>query len=130
MEDFSKRDKRGRVMFRLVRKTLGVVFLAILAIFAVRASWGMYERFNQAVESQEGAQERLALLIAKKEKVEDEVEHLDSARGIEAQVRERYGVARPGEGRIEIVRNSTSTASVVNEPGNPIIKFFKALWPF
>jgi hypothetical protein len=53
---------------------------------------------------------------------------LSSLRGVEAEVRERYGVARPGEGKIEIVRNSKGEDIQGLEDGNIFIRVFRSLF--
>lgn len=130
MEDFSKRRAKSQVLLRFLLRGGGVLLLGFVAVTMVRASYNMYGKFTEAAEAQQGAQDRLTLLVAQKEQVGAAVEAFDSPRGIEAEVRERYGVARPGEGRIEIVRETPTTSLRTLQGNNLLVRIFEALWPF
>lgn len=101
-----------------------------IAFIAVRGTYNMYDKFSQAAEARESAEERLTQLEAQKTQVTTAVEAFDSTRGIEEEVRERYGVARPGEGRIEIVRDVSTTSPGTSAQENILLRLFRALWPF
>ena len=55
-------------------------------------------------------------------------EALASMRGVEAGVRERYGVARPGEGQIDIIRREATSTIPRNEQPNVFVKIFRAIF--
>jgi cell division protein FtsB len=72
----------------------------------------MYQKFAEASGAHEAAQEELAALKERHAQVEAAVASLSSERGLEAEIRNRFGVAREGEGEIKIVRDEE-----VKEPG-------------
>jgi len=88
----------------------------------------MYGKFTAASEADANAQVELAELKNQQTQVGAAAKSLSSSRGIEAGVRERYGVARPGEGQIDIVRRQATTS--VESQGGPGIftKIFRALF--
>src|SRR6202142_4330890 len=108
MRDFSKR--RGTEVRRFVQTLGWVLLLLIIAVVAVRAAWGMYDKFAEAAASDDISQKELATLQAQQAQVSASVDSFSTSRGLEAQVRERYGVVKPGEGQIQIVRDSSSTS--------------------
>ncbi len=58
-----------------------------------------------------------------------QVAALNSPEGQEAQLRQSYGVAVPGEGEIQIIREEpTTTAPTSESSGNVIVNIFKALF--
>ncbi|MEK7613017.1 MAG: hypothetical protein AAB449_02640 [Patescibacteria group bacterium] len=131
MQDFSKRHSQSSFLIRFALRFVGVLALVLVALVAVRASYNMYGKFAQAADAGKNAEARLAMLIEQKSQVGAAVESFDSPRGVEAEVRQRYGVARPGEGRIEIVRDAASSSALhKNQSSNIFVRMFEALWPF
>jgi len=102
----------------------GVLVLAAASFVAARAAWDMYGKFAAASQARTDAEVELAQLQEQYAHVETEVASLNTERGVEAAVRERYGVAKPGEGEIDIVRQSpTSTAATAGQDS-----WFARLW--
>lgn len=123
MRDFKKRRTRGSEILRVSLGFLGIMALATVAFMASRAAWGMYGKFAAASAARFEAETKLKELEAREAKIRAEVSALSSERGIEAAVRERYGVAKPGEGQIAIVRQSTSSEAIPVKAG-----FLEKLW--
>jgi cell division protein FtsB len=123
MRDFKKRRTLGSEILRVFLGTLGVLALAALAFFAGRATWDMYGKFAAAASARADAEAELAELRGRQERIRTDVDALSSERGVEAAIRERYGVAKPGEGQIAIVRSATSSEPFKSETG-----VFEKLW--
>jgi cell division protein FtsB len=109
MQDFRKRRNMKAEILRVAMGSAGVVALAAVAFFGVRGAYNMYGKFVAASEARTSAQAQLASLQAQYNSVNTQVEELSSPEGVEAQVRERYGVAKPGEGEIDIVTEPPTT---------------------
>ena len=124
MSDFRKRRGIGGEWLRLLLASAGVLALAALAFMGARAAWGMYGKFAVASEAHQAAEAQLLQLKGQHERVEGKVDTLSSERGVEAEVRERYGLSRPGEGQITIVRPQGSTTAEVAGQGG----FWEGLW--
>ncbi|MBC7836952.1 septum formation initiator family protein [Acetobacteraceae bacterium] len=77
----------------------------------MRGAWNMYGRFATASLERQASEQELAALEARNAQVAAAVGNLSSERGVEAEVRERYGVAKPGEGKIEIIRDEGEVES-------------------
>lgn len=131
MQDFSKRQIKTQIVVRFFRSIAGVLVLGVIAFVAARAAYNMYGKFAQAQEASKQSEERLEDLEKQKAQVSVAVDSFDSRRGLEAEIRKRYGVAKPGEGKIEIVREAASTSpSSTFVPQNLLERIFNALWPF
>ncbi len=105
-----------------------MLLLLVITFIAARATWGMYGKFAEAAESDERAHKELATLEAQQAQVKASVDSFTSNRGVEAQVRERYGVVKPGEGQIQIVRDSASTTPRSSQDKNIFIRLWGALF--
>src|SRR6185312_7650259 len=108
MRDFAKRGRKADTV-RFMKSVAWLAVLFVITILAVRGAWGMYGKFAEAAQSDELAHKELADLKEQQAQVNASVDSFTNDRGLEAQVRERYGVVKPGEGQIQIVRDSSTT---------------------
>jgi|GEM_PF-524527 len=116
MRDF-KRDRsvrsgkgdRRRQYLRMVVGLGAMALLALVAVGSARAAWGMYQKFAEASSADASAQGELTTMQAQYGSVSTTVEQLGTSRGLEAAIRQRYGVGKPGEGEIDIVRQASSS---------------------
>ena len=115
MMGFKKRRTTQAELLRIVGGTLGVLALAALAFVAVRGAYGMYGKFAEAAAARAGAESQLAELQGRYASVKADVDAFSTDRGVEAALRERYGVAKPGEGQIDIVRQASTTEPVLQQ---------------
>jgi cell division protein FtsB len=130
MRDFTKRgSRRGNLVRRFYLGALVVAILGFVTFNAVHAAWGMYGKFAEAASGNDAAQQNLTQLKEQEAGVEAEVASLSSKEGQEAQLRQSYGVALPGEGEIQIVHAVSSTSvSKVAAPGNFFMRTLRALF--
>lgn len=111
VNEFRKRRNLKRELPRVVMGCLGIIALGGLTFMAARAAWDMYGKFAAASQARSDAEVQLAQLQTQYAHVEAQVKALNTERGIEAAVRERYGVAKPGEGEIDIVHSASTSQS-------------------
>ena len=116
MREFKKRRTAGAELLRITLGGAGILALAGITVIASRATWDMYGKFAEAAAARAGAESQLQDLQTRYQKIDSDVKTLSSDRGKEWTLRERYGVARPGEGQISIVRQATSTEVLRQEP--------------
>jgi hypothetical protein len=129
MEDLSKRRfRRGREILRFAGAAAALVALFLLTILAGRAAWGMYGKFVEASERHGMAQVALGEAQQKEERIATAVAALESERGVEAEIRSRFGLARPGEGEIKIVRSAEDEAVTPRGQKNIFVRIWEALF--
>lgn len=128
MQDYRRRRAGRQDVTRAGLGVLGVLVLALVAFMAVRGAWGMYAKFAAASSADAAAQAQLETLRSQVSMVGASAEALASERGVEAGVRERYGVARPGEGQIDIIRREATTTPARAAEPNIFVKIFRALF--
>ena len=109
MRDFKKERGLSRRYLRMGLGLAGTLVLLLVAFAVTRAAWGMYGKFAEAAAARSDEEAQLVELEARYNEVKSNVTEFESPRGVEAQVRERYGVVRPGEGQITIVRTASTT---------------------
>lgn len=117
MRDFKKNRGTTHEIFNFFALCAGTAVVMLIAGLAGRAAWDMYTKFVVASRANDAAQTELAQLESQYVRVSAAVENFETARGEEGEIRERFGVAKPGEGFIQIVRNGTTTDAAQN-PAN------------
>jgi cell division protein FtsB len=129
MREFNRPKNKNAIVVSFLTRGAGVLFLLILAIVSVKGTWEMYNKFSEAIDGEGAAKSDLASLQAQQAQVGAAVVSLSTDRGVEAQMRERYGVAKPGEGEIDIVQSATSTDVVTPAPQeNLFMRIVKGLF--
>lgn len=123
MREFKKRRTASAEYLRVTLGVAGIAALLFIAFAMSRAAFNMYGKFAAAAAARSSAEAQLQELKAREAAIAADVEKLSTERGLEAAIRERYGVARPGEGEITIVRNESTSEAVRPERG-----FFESLW--
>ena len=108
MRAFKQRRSYRAELTRLYLKGAGVVLLLVVTLGMMHAAWGMYTKSAEASKGQEEVEAQLKGLQAQQSGITASLGELATERGVEAQVRERYGVVKPGEGEIVIVRDAAT----------------------
>jgi cell division protein FtsB len=130
MREFNRRRSRREEIVRFSTRAAGALVLLLVTFMAVRAAWGMYGKFASSAAADEAAQQNLASLQKQEAQVSGAVGSLSSDRGVEAQIRQRYGVAKPGEGEIQIVTDSASSSPPAASSENIFVRIFHAIFPW
>lgn len=102
--------------------------LFLLTVVAARAAWSMYDTFKISVEARESAEGQLATLTSDSARLSAEVAAFDTEAGMEREMRERFGVALPGEGEIRIVRDEASSSPNATAQQNLFMRVLHSLF--
>lgn len=83
----------------------------VLILFLANATWGLYGKMAEAKRLEDAAAENKAGLVTRKADLEATLDQLATARGVEAEIRSRYPLVKPGEQEFVLVDAETSIAS-------------------
>jgi len=111
MREFKKRRSERQEWVRVLAGVGGVLVLFVVTLYAAHAAWGMFGKFRAASRGQEDAQAELGNLQVQKDKLARSLTSISTLDGQEKELRERFGVARPGEGEIHIVHDAATTSN-------------------
>jgi cell division protein FtsB len=102
--------------------------LLFISSATVKAAWEMYQTFDVASKERSSTETELEVLRKEHTTMTASLAEFSTDRGVEAAVRERFGVVKPGEGEIRIVR--TKSIEPVEEVAgdNPFSRLFGALF--
>jgi cell division protein FtsB len=92
LQFYQKRSLRGWLHTPVALGILGIIILFMMSV--------VYQRYSieqEMVERREEAEAHLKELESRRADLEKKVEYLSNERGIEAEMRRNFDVARPGE---------------------------------
>lgn len=105
-----------------------------LLFFTLLIFWSAYDRYLVAKEMSEkrlALEEEMANLEERKVSLSKEVEYLSSDRGVEAEMRRQFDIAREGEQVVIILDDEKATSATTSlnkpkdsEPARPWYKFW------
>jgi cell division protein FtsB len=128
MRQYKKEQHVSQTILKFFAMAGGTLLLFLLSVVVVKAAWGMYGTFKVAVEAREGAEKQLALLKSDEARLSSSVAGYDTSAGVERELRERFGVVKPGEGVIEIVRDQGTSTPQSDAPQNMLTRVFRSLF--
>lgn len=77
----------------------------------------MYTRYSQSKSDYERAQAELKNLANRQNELEKNIQHLETQRGIEAELRTRFNASKEGEELLVIVNDKGSASAATSTPG-------------
>lgn len=88
---------------RLLWRRLGAVLLLLLIALLLRGVWGVYVKERESRVLRLEAEGQLTDLERRENELRADIAELKTDRGIEEELRERYDLAREGEGVVVLV---------------------------
>ena len=122
MREFEHKRKMRKVLSSPVL----LVPFGILFLLLARGTWNIYLKDRASVSDLEFSEERLAKLQARQTTLTAAVENLSTEAGIEAEIRDRLQMAKPGERQIVIVEDTSKQDQTTTVPRN----FLQKMWDF
>ncbi len=107
MLEFQEKKRIKRMFYS--RPVSALLLLAVL--FLGNVVWGMYDTYREARGKAELASAKQAELAARKAELEEKIARLETPRGQEEAIREKYLVAKEGESVIVLVDAPPATTS-------------------
>lgn len=105
MLEFRERQKRRR----LLSSNLLIFGLCILVVIVAKETWDLYTKEQHARELLENAEARQESLGEREAFLTSELSSLNDAEGVEGELRERFGIAKPGEKVIMLIDEEATT---------------------
>jgi cell division protein FtsB len=100
--------------------------LVILGIFVLIFAWGVIgfmKKMQTTIENKNIAEEKFLELQKEKDKLSTDILKLKTDSGVEESIREKFGLAKEGEGVIVVVEDENST-KVPEKKTNGFFSFF------
>ena len=126
---FRRRRSRIEVMLRAFGTYAFALVLLALAVSLGMAASKMYGRMAMASEGEDAALHQLEQAQAEQAQVDSDLQNLATPRGVEGELRQRYGVAKPGEGVIKIVSAAQATSTSPQSSDSIFVRIWHIFFP-
>lgn len=100
---------------RYAYSPVGVIIIFVLTIVLANSVIGIYGKLSRSRALSAGSNQQLEELLSQKEALEAEIERLETAHGIEAELRNDFQIARPGEETVVFIDDREETESPEQE---------------
>ncbi len=107
-----RKKKRLR---RVFTSPLSLLVLLVVCVLVARGTYSIYLKAERAKEARNDVDRELTELLAREIFLESEVKKLETESGIEQEIRERYGLGKPGESLAIIVDSAHPEASQLED---------------
>lgn len=99
MKGFQEKRKFKKILY----SNISIFLLLVVIVFLGRSLWSSWQKYSLTKNSREQSEAKLDELQRQRNLLEERTEKLDSDRGREEILRERYDIAKDGEELINIV---------------------------
>lgn len=99
------------------------VFLAVLALYSIYATYQVYDKKQESAQAVVEAEQRLIALSSKNTVLLEDIDRLQTDEGLEAEIRNKYSVAKGSERVVVLVEEEPVPASTTTEKKSRWAKF-------
>ncbi len=106
-----------------IKRMIIIIVLLVAFVVLVKSLYTLYLRYVESTIDMERAQATLAVLDTREQKLKDDILDLETSRGKEQEIRNRFNVAKAGEGLVVIV-DDTATETATSTPAKGWLRSF------
>jgi len=122
MREFEQKRKTKKIL----SSPFLLVPLILIFLFLARGTWNVYLKDRASGDALRLTEERLARAKAAEAQISGAIGRLQTATGIESEIRDKLQMGKEGEQEVVILDNTRSTTSAVSEsPG-----ILQKIWNF
>ena len=89
----------------MVFSKAALVVLFIVVLFAGNAAWNMYQKYKESKDFKDRALAELQELEKREQNLTEDIEKLQTERGVEEELRKRFGIVKEGEEVVIVIDN-------------------------
>ncbi len=122
MKEFQEKRKFRKIIFSRFSLIVLLIILVILSISAVK----VHTKSQKAVLKNQEIIQKIEELESKKGELEEKIAKLQIESGLEEELREKFGVKKPGEEVLTIIDKMPGSDKINNEVS--VKGFFSRIW--
>ena len=82
---------------------MGIVVLLVITVLFARGAWSVHEKAQFAKDNRVRAEKELSELTGRREALQEEISRLNTERGLEEELRQKFDIGREGEQLIVLI---------------------------
>lgn len=106
MKNFQRKDKKK--FMKLLETWPFLILLSVVLVFFAINIFHMSQKMLTTVKNKKNAELKYLELKESRERLEKDIERLNTEKGVEERIREEFGLAKEGEGLIVVVEDDTA----------------------
>ena len=87
------------------------IFLAIVALYSIYSTYTVYKKKQESAQDVVKAEQQMITLSSKNTQLSEDIDHLQTEEGLEAEIRSKYSVAKGSEQVVVLVEEDREPAS-------------------
>jgi len=124
MKNFQKNNKFKNI----TQSKLFLLLLGILIIFFIWNIVGFFDKMQNTIKNRKIAEDKIMELQKDKEKLSSDIVSLNTEKGIEESIRDKFGLAKEGENMIVVVEDKSLLEVKKDEKDKTFFSFLKNLF--
>ncbi len=124
MKNFQKK----REIKDYLQSKVFLVFLTIILLLFIWNIIGVIGKLRETSKNRKIAEDKITELTKEKERLNTDIQKLSTEKGVEENIRDKFGLAKQGEGVIIIVDDKNSPANNTENKSTGFLSFFKNLF--
>ncbi len=111
MKHFQEQNKFNRIM----HSKLGLLLLGVVVLFFAWNVLKFVVKMQDTARNKHIAEDKITQLQKEKERLTKDIDNLNTQNGVEETIRDKFGLAKDGEGLIVVVDNQDKTTNQTTE---------------
>jgi cell division protein FtsB len=121
MKNFQQKRK-----WRHILESKPILFiLCILILFFAWSVFGLIDKMQDTIKNKKIASEKIQELQKEKEKLVSDIDKLKTDKGVEESIREKFGLAKEGEGVVVVVEDKNQPTNGTASESTCFLSFIK-----
>ena len=102
-----------------------LIFLGVVVLVFAWSVFGLVSRMQETMRNKKVVQDKIENLQKEKEKLISDINKLETDKGMEENIREKFGLAKDGEGMVVVVDDKNTPQNDAENKTNGFLSFFK-----
>ena len=123
-----KNFQKNKEIKDFLQSKVFLIFLTITLFIFIWNIIGVIGKLRETSKNKKIAEDKITELTKEKERLNSDIQKLSTQKGVEESIRDKFGLAKQGEGVIIIVDDKNSSTNNTEVKSNGFFSFFKNLF--
>ena len=117
-----------RTLRHILQSKPFLVFLSVILLIFAWKIFGLWGRMQETAQNRKLLEDKITALKQQKEKLSLDINTLKTDKGVEENIRDKFGLVKAGEGMIVIVNEKSPLEANINNESESFWGFLKNLF--
>jgi cell division protein FtsB len=107
---------------------IALIFLGIILVIFIYNLFGLFKKMQETAQNKKNIEDKITELEKSKENLDESITKLNTDKGVEESIRDKFGLAKEGEGMILVVDDKNAPAPEKKDDSSGFFSFFTNLF--